>query len=44
MCAMIFTDVGKFALRNASEDEALVLATRTLATMDYDMWNPNGTQ
>ena len=44
MFAMVFTDDGKFAMRNASEDEALVLATRTLAAMDYDMWTPNSTQ
>ena len=44
MFSMIYTDTKDFAMKNASEDEAKVIATRTIAEMEYDMWDSKGSQ
>ena len=42
MFSMIYTDTKDFAMKNASEDEAKAIATRTIAEMEYDMWDSKG--
>ena len=44
MYAMIYDDDGKFAMRKASEDEATLIAARTLAETSFDVFNSGCTQ
>ena len=44
MYAMTYDDDGQFAMRRASEDEARMIAARTLAHTSFDMWNPGCSQ
>ena len=40
MYNMTFDDNGQFAMRRASEDEARLIMTRSLASTSFDMWDP----
>ena len=44
MYNMTFDDNGEFANRRASEDEAMLIATKLLANTSYEMWDSEYSQ